>query len=192
MQDQTPNKFIDRPIGRRSALRGIITIAGISVALPAMTSLAGCSQAPSSITDKADLISAVAGRIIPQTDTPGAVEAGVPDYIAAVFEQYFTAEQRSVFADGLDAFEAMAKDKGAESFATASDSVKDQILTAFDQGKQSMSGHETWRSLREITIFGYYTSEAATKELNFEELPGRYNGCVPMEEVGRAWLDRGV
>jgi hypothetical protein len=55
-----------------------------------------------------------------------------------------------------------------------------------------MSGHETWRSLREITIFGYYTSEAATKELNFEELPGRYNGCVPMEEVGRAWLDRGV
>ena len=48
------------------------------------------------------------------------------------------------------------------------------------------------QQLRDLVIFGFYTSEAATSELSYEELPGRYDGCVPMAEIGRAWLDRGV
>ena len=42
--------------------------------------------------------------------------------------------------------------------------------------------------VKELTLVGYYTSEiGATQELQYEHVPGRYDGCVPLEEVGRTW-----
>lgn len=44
------------------------------------------------------------------------------------------------------------------------------------------------RSMKELTLVGYYTSEAgATQELRHEPVPGRYEGCVPFSEIGRTW-----
>lgn len=41
---------------------------------------------------------------------------------------------------------------------------------------------------KELTIVGYYTSEiGATKELQYEHVPGRYDGCAPLDEIGRTW-----
>jgi gluconate 2-dehydrogenase gamma chain len=45
-----------------------------------------------------------------------------------------------------------------------------------------------FRTMKELTIVGYYTSEVgATVELRHEAVPGRYQGCVPFTEIGRAW-----
>lgn len=45
-----------------------------------------------------------------------------------------------------------------------------------------------WRTMKELTLVGYYTSEAgATQELRYAAVPGRYEGCVPLAQVGRAW-----
>jgi hypothetical protein len=42
--------------------------------------------------------------------------------------------------------------------------------------------------MKELTLVGYYTSEpGATQELRHEKVPGRYQGCVPLSEIGRAW-----
>ena len=42
--------------------------------------------------------------------------------------------------------------------------------------------------LKELTLVGYYTSEVgATQELRYERAPGRYDGCMPYEDLGRAW-----
>jgi len=36
-----------------------------------------------------------------------------------------------------------------------------------------------FRTLKELTLLGYYTSEAgATRELRYDPVPGRYDGCV--------------
>ena len=41
-----------------------------------------------------------------------------------------------------------------------------------------------FRRLKELTLLGYYTSEAGMKqELSVNIVPGRYEGCVPLEEV---------
>ncbi len=177
---------------RRSALRGIVTVSGVAVALPLMGSLAGCSSTNADLSGKAELIDAVTNLIIPETDTPGARAAGVPAYIKAVFVDHFTEEQQDDFAVGLAAFDEMAVATGAADFAAASEDIQKLILTELDNGVNDMSGKATWQQLRDMTIFGFYTSEQATEELSFEEIPGRYDGCLPLEEVGRAWLDRGV
>ena len=45
-----------------------------------------------------------------------------------------------------------------------------------------------FRSLKELTLVGYYTSEiGATRELHHAPVPGRYDGCVPLAQVGRTW-----
>ena len=45
-----------------------------------------------------------------------------------------------------------------------------------------------FRTMKELTIVGYYTSEVgATQELRHEAVPGRYEGCVPFERIGRTW-----
>ncbi len=45
-----------------------------------------------------------------------------------------------------------------------------------------------FRMMKEMTLAGYYTSEVgATEELRWLAAPGRFDGCIPFEEVGRAW-----
>ncbi len=180
-------------MNRRSMLRGSITVAGAAIVLPAMGGLAGCSSgAGGSLAGKLELIDAVSDLVIPQTDTPGARLAGVPAYIEAVFTDHFTTEQQDDFAAGLSVFDDMAKNAGTDSFTSASAEQQSAILTELDTGPRDMTGKATWQQLRDMSIFGFYTSEQATEELKFEEIPGRYDACAPLEEVGRAWLNRGV
>jgi hypothetical protein len=45
-----------------------------------------------------------------------------------------------------------------------------------------------WRMLKELTLVGYYTSKpGATEELRHEPVPGHYEACVPLAQIGRAW-----
>jgi len=42
--------------------------------------------------------------------------------------------------------------------------------------------------MKELTLVGYYTSEAgAVRELRHAPVPGRFEGCVPLDQIGRAW-----
>ena len=173
-----------KEMDRRSLLRSTVMVAGAAVALPSMVSLAGCS-APASIAEQMSLITAVSDRIIPVTDTPGAVAAGVPEYIAAVFDKHFTEEQQEEFLSGLEVI-------AATGFAGQSPDQQDETLSGFASASDSDAGRAIFQQLHDMTLFGYYTSETATQELSYEEIPGRYDACVPLSEVGRAWLDRGV
>ncbi len=178
-------------MSRRSMLRGTITIAGAAIVLPSMAGLAGCSSAPASLDTHKDMIAALADRIIPATDTPGASAAGVPQYIADVFADFFTDDQQSEFAAGLDGLASTLDELGGGDFAALSPDKQDAALTKFVDD-QDAAGQFEWQQIRDMTIFGYYTSEIATQELSFEEVPGRYEACIPLAEVDRAWLNRGV
>ncbi len=179
-------------LDRRSLLRGSVTVAGTAVFLPSLVSLGGCSTAPPAIAERMDLISAIADRIIPETTTGGALAAKVPDYIAAVFDQHFTEEQQREFAEGIETIDSLAKDNGAESFISAGAERQDELLTELDSAPDGRPGKAIFDQIRDMVIFGYYTSEVATDELAYEEIPSRYDGCVPLAEVGSAWLERGV
>ena len=168
---------------RRSLLRGSVKVAGVAVALPTLASLSGCS-APT-LEGKLDVIGAVSDRIIPATDTGGAIAAKVPEYIAAVFDQHFSEEQQEAFLEGLN----LLSDTG---IVDASAEAQDETLTSFANAEWESPERAIFQQLHDMTVFGYYTSEVATEELAYEEIPGRYDACVPLAEVGRAWLDRGV
>ena len=55
------------------------------------------------------------------------------------------------------------------------------VATA-QQGKQPSS----FELLRSATILGYFTSEQVGKNvLHYDPVPGGYDGCVPIDQVGR-------
>ncbi len=172
---------------RRSLLRGSVTVAGAAIVLPSLATLGGCSSVPPTLEKSMTLISVISDRIIPETDTGGALAANVPSYIAAVYEKHFTEEQQGDFVSGLSDISGALSDAGIQFVDTAEPADVDAVLQRLDD-----DGNETWQLLRDLTVFGFYTSETATKELAYEEIPGRYDGCVPLAEVGSAWLARGV
>lgn len=88
---------------------------------------------------------AIAARIIPTTDTPGATEAGVIHF----FDQAFADDLRDALPaarQGLDALNAELPDGG---FAALDDAEQDAALTAID-------GEPFFELMRVMTLFGYF------------------------------------
>jgi hypothetical protein len=66
------------------------------------------------------------------------------------------------------------------------------VLEALDReafaGRADPLKPSFFRTFKELTLVGYYTSEiGATRELHHAPVPGRYDGCVPLAQVGRTW-----
>jgi len=80
------------------------------------------------------LLAALAERIFPATDTPGAVEAGAVDYIERALAGSY-AEFLSSYRKGLRAVDRCACRKFGGKFATLSDADKDVVLADFEAGE---------------------------------------------------------
>lgn len=60
--------------------------------------------------------------------------------------------------------------------------------TAASSSAPPGSTRHYFRTIKELVIVGYYTSQpGATKELRYVQVPGRFDGCVPMSKIGRTW-----
>ena len=45
-----------------------------------------------------------------------------------------------------------------------------------------------YRQFKGLVLFGYFSSEAVGKNvLNYDPVPGKFVGCMPLSEVGSAW-----
>ena len=130
------------------------------------------------------VLDAASERIVPKTDTPGAIEAGVPDYIEMMLVDFFLADERASFIKGLDALAAHTL-----GFAKAKPAAQDAALTALMTGKITAAPADFWASLRQMVLTGYYTSETgATIERSYLPVPGEYDGHYPYAKVGRIFV----
>lgn len=123
--------------------------------------------------------------ILPATDTPGAKELLVHQYVDKFIAECLKKEEQDKVIKGLDDINA----KAGNDFAGASAEEQLTILTAYDKAA-AKDGSHFFRRLKGLTIMGYFSSEIGqTKALQHIPVPGRYEGCVPLAEAGegRAW-----
>ena len=136
---------------------------------------AAVGKSTSGVLDDAGLrvLGIACDRILPADETPGALAAGVPDFVVHMLADWYAPEDRVRIAEGLTALAALEQD--GRVFADLPPDRQDAILVAFDQAEP-----EHWfHTLKFLTIWGYYTSEiAATRELPPVEM-GRYDGNAP-------------
>ncbi|MDQ8181353.1 gluconate 2-dehydrogenase subunit 3 family protein [Pelagicoccus sp. SDUM812005] len=123
---------------------------------------------------EAKIVSLASELILPKSDTPGAQDVGVPQFIDLIYGEYMTDEEKERFEEGLAAWRRAG-------FESASPKEQVALLKSPEQSSRGFIRH-----LRELTITGYFTSEEVAKTvLRFVPVPGRYDGCVPIEETGR-------
>lgn len=142
---------------------------------------------------EANLVTSLADVIMPKDDYPSASEAGVPSFIEAMVSTVYSEEQREMFLKGLNDFGSIAKETLQIEFSESLDEDRYRLtyaenITALDLRGKPGSEPSFFLMFKELTILGYFTSEiGATQVLRYEPVPGYYSGCMPFDEIGKAW-----
>ena len=187
---------------RREAIKRVALLMGGALSAPAVAGvLSGCRSGTSSTTwspqtlsaEESELVTVISEMILPETDTPGAKAAGVNEFVDLMMTEWYPADERDAFLAGLADVDARAQQAHGTTFVHATPEQQAEILSALDDEAVDVaaSGAEKkpfFRTMKELTLLGYYTSEiGASQELQWIAAPGYFDGCVPMGEIGRAW-----
>lgn len=147
------------------------------------------------------IIAAMAEVIIPETETPGAIEAGVPHYIELMVADWLNDEERQLFMAGLAELEARIP---AE-FGKPLDQLDGEQQLAILEAMEAAALDSPWYAqgnirrpfvsdapficmVKELTIWGFFTSEVgASQVLRSNMMPMRFDGDVPLSPDESAW-----
>ena len=198
------NKPSDNKISRRAALRRTAALLGGVVSAPVWSSvLSGCSPSDTDSwtpvlfsPEQVETVAALADVIIPPTDTPGARAANAHRFIDAMVGEGFLADDRNRFLRGLSDFMQRVQDTYTSSFTELESAQQMEEVAAMDAATfgpeapfPDPEAPSFYQMLKELVLAGYYNSEiGATQELKYNVVPGYYDGDVPFEEIGRAWV----
>lgn len=193
---------------RRALMRNVALLLGAAT----VPTLAGCKaamQGQGALDDgQMKLLNAIADTIIPVTDTPGAVAAGVPKLVSGMLRDWASAETRAQITSAID---AIGKLSGDENFAALAPEKRKALLLAYDKAavqlgpppKKKLTGmaamiagaptaNPAYIKLKELIINLYYNSEiAATKELVFEAVPGKFISSLKVTPETRPFAGLG-
>lgn len=177
---------------------------GVVSAPAIMGVLKGCTAKPTIdwkplflTEDQGILVSQVAEIIIPKTDTPGAIETGVPGFIDVMLHEVYELDERDRFMEGLKAFADAAEKEYGNPFVELNPEEQSAFVKKVHdeaiRNEKSNQGNADYKRpfilmIKELTLLGFFTSEAgATQVLQYDPVPGEYKGCVPLSEIGKAW-----
>lgn len=144
-------------------------------------------------------ISAFCDTMIPRTDTPGAIDANVPAFIATIAQLYATPEQRATFIAELAQLDTALG--GTMAFAQLPQTQRLTRLMAMDSAAmhgvadcrrppadpvpmdEAAAMAQSYRLLKSLVAWGYGTSlEGGSQHLRIEMVPGEYNPDAPLAD----------
>jgi len=192
-------------MNRREALKQAGLVLGFAISAPTLSAvLQGCKAKPELAfqpqflnADQAGLVAEVAEIIIPKTDTPGAKDAGVPQFIDVVVKDCYKKEDQDNFLAGLADFDKAAKDSYGDAFLDLDHEQQVEYVTkvhkeALEAAKDPANKDKPRAFvmiMKELTVVGFFTSEpGATQVLQYVAVPGAYHGCISVQEAGgKTW-----
>jgi Gluconate 2-dehydrogenase subunit 3 len=144
---------------------------------------------------------AMAELILPRTETPGAKDTRVDEFIDRIVADWYSDEDRTVFLAGLADVDRRTLKLFGKNFVDVSQDQQSEILRALGdelavanaavangprgyRGEPPEPKNNFYLKFRELTLMGYFTSEAGfTRQLKEEIIPGRFDGCVELKTV---------
>jgi hypothetical protein len=195
-------------VNRRELLAQLALVTGSALASPfAQAALKGArlhERPAASVLSQPQqqMVEQLAELIIPRTDTAGAIDAGVPTFIDQIVTVWYTPTERRIFLDGLTDLDAYCTKSWGKSFSACDSQQQVQALTSAEQSSASYQQKAAagirgaapdesspfFYKLKMLTVLGYYTSELGSQqELSYNPVPGRYEGDIDFDKVGRQW-----
>ena len=177
-------------VSRREAIRRAALLAGVALS-PEWLAIVGRAQSAAAKTyldarRKAPSLAPLADRILPRTDTPGAADVGVPAFIDLPLRRVHDAGRAAAAHPGLDEVEAAAKSAHGAGVRHAQRRLSRTPCCAAIATAQQDRDPGSFALIRSATMLGYFTSEQVGRNvLHYDPVPGGYDGCVPIDQVGR-------
>ena len=189
-------------MNRRQAISSVSLILGGTI-LGAEAFLAGCTNTDKNIggaginfsNDDVAFLDEVAETILPATNTPGAKDAKVGEFMTRMVRDCYTPANQKIFVAGMQQLNEASKKKNGHGFLESSPEQRHDLLVDLDKEQKEHGKNKKdddpvhyFRMMKELTLWGYFTSEpGATKALRYVAVPGRYEGCIDYKKGDKAW-----
>ena len=172
----------------RTRREAIVTIAGAATAQaqqhqhpPEVVQIAGVYQPAVLTAAEMKWVGRLADTIIPRTETPGASDAGVPEFI----DRRLRGNDRLAAAirQGIASLDAAARSKYQVAFDALDNVRAVELLTPISRDEASELGR-FFRVMKDLTIDGYYSSKPGlTEELGWHgnTYLASFEGCTHKE-----------
>lgn len=195
---------------RRSLLQRAMVLAGASV-------VGGCQFIPGAAArsdlgaEQLKLLDLYADTLIPQTDTRGALAAGVPKVLAGLYRDWASDKTRGELSGALDRLAAAAQKATGRGFADLSPAERQAFLAVHDKAAlvdvpppaDAPKGNpfepvisvvdNGYSRLKQLVATLYYSSEAGlTDELVYEHVPGGWTASVKVTPQTRPAITFGA
>jgi gluconate 2-dehydrogenase gamma chain len=176
-------------LNRRTLLLGAVLLVGGAAALTRFGRKDGGAPGARGAAMGAEqfaLLEQVCEVIIPSTDTPGAIAAGVPAFVRQMIAEWATPASGAQIAEVLEGIEQLAWSRFGAAFLELLPDRRLEVVAAFDEERVARQD-PAYAKFKYLVLVGYYQSEiGATQELRYELVPGAWRSCVPLSEIGRA------
>lgn len=195
-------------MNRREALKQTAFLGGGAVLTTSLLPLLQSCQVENRATwtpeflnpEQAKLVSALVDIILPKTESPGGLDVKVDIFIDKVYARLYDKEAQIKALEELEAFNKRSEAAYNKGFYQLAPPRRDAFLKKEESnspkfnpgiwgtpiGEQEPVGF--FRSFKSLAIWGYCSSEEIAKNvLNYDPIPGGFDGCIPFAEVGRVW-----
>lgn len=140
--------------------------------------------------------------IMPRTDTPGAIDAGVPRFVELMVFEWFNEQERAIFLQGLEGLMTDVNQAHSRPFESLSAGERVKVLEKLEAQASDSSWYDIGSAalrdfiqdvpficqLKELTIWGFFTSEVgSTQVLRYEPMPMKFDGHRKLGEDDSSW-----
>ena len=193
---------------RREAMKNMALAMGYTLSASTLASLmTSCGEQatldwqPKYFTKEQALnVEALADAIIPKTDTPGAKELGVPQFLDSFIGEVMTISDRVAYMKELDGFIALCeKSQGKPLYACDAAQKKAFLDEQNAQNKMKYPGiwgadmvkadmRNFFGKFKDTLVWVFFTTkEAGEQMLAYDPVPGGYDACFTITPETKSW-----
>ncbi|MEQ6120433.1 gluconate 2-dehydrogenase subunit 3 family protein [Reichenbachiella sp. MALMAid0571] len=178
-------------------LKSVVLAPGVFSALQACKSDSSNTKKRLVLTDvQYYLVNAIADTIIPPTDTLGASQAQVGQFIDLLLKDVFEKDVRKTFLDGLTDFDKDCKRVTGKTFLSLDEQKRADYLKKTDMevmGKEYKEGVPFYYTFKLLTVDVYFSTEEGVRQnLNYVPVPGEYQGTIEWKEGDRMMIGNNI
>jgi rubrerythrin len=178
---------------RREILKMMALAFGASVSLPesAFAKLGeplDVSKLKFFTAEQRTLVGAISETIIPKTDTPGALDAGVPQWLELIVQDCLEENAQKVITDGLVEVEKRSTEKYSKGYRELTVEEQIAVLTSMEKEKGGLAKNFT-RQFKDLVKFTYVNSEVGgTQALEWIPIPGRWDPASELKPGQKVYV----
>ncbi len=152
-------------------------------------------------TEQRRIVAAMSEIVIPRTDTPGAIDAGVPRFIELMAADWMNDQERAILQDGLQYMASRIPEEYGKPFPDLTTEQQLKIMEALEDAASDSDWYAFGNvqrafisdapficQIKELVAWGFFTSEkGSTQVLRYEAMPMTFDGDIPLSPDDSTW-----